>query len=371
MDGYAVRAADVDAATAESRPSCFRCWRRCAPASVRRARSSRASAIRVMTGAPVPDGADTVIRVEDTDGGEDARRHPRRARRGPQRSSARRGSSPRRPRRAARHGARPGAARRARVGRRAAPSPVHRRPRVAILASGDELVDVDRFDEVRARRPHRVVEQLHAQRRPCARAGAEPVVSRDRRPTIPAPTRSDFARAPGATCSHVGRRVRGRIRLHERRAAGARRRAASLARDACALARRSDSARSAGCRGSDFPEIRCPRMVTFELFARPLIRRLRGEARLFPRTDARSRRATTCRSPRRSRISCAPSLEWDDDGVWARLTGPQGSGLLTSMSRANALLVVPPDRPVVRARRDGAARCCSATRALVGRRLDV
>jgi molybdopterin molybdotransferase len=28
----------------------------------------------------------------------------------------------------------------------------------------------------------------------------------------------------------------------------------------------------------------------------------------------------------------------------ARLTGPQGSGILTSMSRANALLVVPEDR---------------------------
>jgi molybdopterin molybdotransferase len=27
--------------------------------------------------------------------------------------------------------------------------PVHRRPRVAVLASGDELVDIDRFDEVR------------------------------------------------------------------------------------------------------------------------------------------------------------------------------------------------------------------------------
>ena len=28
------------------------------------------TAIRIMTGAPLPDGADTVIRVEDTDGGE-------------------------------------------------------------------------------------------------------------------------------------------------------------------------------------------------------------------------------------------------------------------------------------------------------------
>jgi molybdopterin molybdotransferase len=35
--------------------------------------------------------------------------------------------------------------------------------------------------------------------------------------------------------------------------------------------------------------------------------------------------------------------------VTARLTGPQGSGILTSMSLANALLVVPHDRPAVEA----------------------
>jgi len=33
----------------------------------------------------------------------------------------------------------------------------------------------------------------------------------------------------------------------------------------------------------------------------------------------------------------------------ARLTGPQGSGVLTSMARANALLVIPEDRPYVEA----------------------
>jgi molybdopterin molybdotransferase len=42
-------------------------------------------------------------------------------------------------------------------------------------------------------------------------------------------------------------------------------------------------------------------------------------------------------------------VEWDSDGAWARLTGPQGSGLLSSMSLANALLVVPQERMVVRA----------------------
>jgi molybdopterin molybdotransferase len=42
-------------------------------------------------------------------------------------------------------------------------------------------------------------------------------------------------------------------------------------------------------------------------------------------------------------------VEWEDGKAWARLTGPQGSGLLTSMSRANALLVVPPERTTIRA----------------------
>jgi molybdopterin molybdotransferase len=36
-----------------------------------------------------------------------------------------------------------------------------------------------------------------------------------------------------------------------------------------------------------------------------------------------------------------------DGVVTAKLTGPQGSGILTSMARANALLVVPEDRPKV------------------------
>jgi molybdopterin molybdotransferase len=38
-----------------------------------------------------------------------------------------------------------------------------------------------------------------------------------------------------------------------------------------------------------------------------------------------------------------------DGALTARLTGPQGSGILTSMSRANALLIVPEDRPRVEA----------------------
>ena len=44
----------------------------------------------------------------------------------------------------------------------------------------------------------------------------------------------------------------------------------------------------------------------------------------------------------RAVVSTAP-----DGSLSARLTGPQGSGILTSMSLANALLVVPEDRSEV------------------------
>ena len=37
----------------------------------------------------------------------------------------------------------------------------------------------------------------------------------------------------------------------------------------------------------------------------------------------------------------------DDGTLSARLTGAQGSAILTSMARANALLIIPEDRPRV------------------------
>jgi molybdopterin molybdotransferase len=88
-------------------------------------------------------------------------------------------------------------------------------------------------------------------------------------------------------------------------------------------------------------------MVTFELFARPLIRRLRGDARIFRRAvTVRSRDAVSLAAPLTHFMRA--TIEWDSDGPWARLTGPQGSGLLTSMARADALMVVPADQSHVR-----------------------
>ena len=68
MDGYAVRAADVAHATAENLVSLP--VHETIAAGAFASRALRAGeAMRIMTGAPLPEGADTVIRVEDTDGG--------------------------------------------------------------------------------------------------------------------------------------------------------------------------------------------------------------------------------------------------------------------------------------------------------------
>ena len=109
------------------------------------------AAVRVMTGGPVPEGFDTVIRVEHTDGEaepgfvvvartDDLGRHVRAAGRDMQRGNetvpagtiVHSGSLP------------------VILASGCDPVPVHRRPRVGVLSSGDELVEADRFELVEA-----------------------------------------------------------------------------------------------------------------------------------------------------------------------------------------------------------------------------
>jgi molybdopterin molybdotransferase len=89
-------------------------------------------------------------------------------------------------------------------------------------------------------------------------------------------------------------------------------------------------------------------LVTFELFARPAIRKMHGHALLFRRpVRVRLGEAVTITAPLAHFLRA--EVHASDDGFVARLTGPQGSGLLSSMARANALLVIPPERTRVEA----------------------
>jgi molybdopterin molybdotransferase len=86
-------------------------------------------------------------------------------------------------------------------------------------------------------------------------------------------------------------------------------------------------------------------MVTFELFVRPVIRRMLGATRLHRRPVPVVLEEPVAIGARLTHFLRAVVSVREDGVLTARLTGPQGSGILTSMSRANALLIVPEDRP--------------------------
>lgn len=89
-------------------------------------------------------------------------------------------------------------------------------------------------------------------------------------------------------------------------------------------------------------------MVSFEQFARPAILIMLGKGALEkPEVEVTLDEDVTS-SGRRGFIRAIVTRQ--EDGYHARaVTGPRGSGVLTSMVRANALLIVPEDTTVVRA----------------------
>ena len=90
-------------------------------------------------------------------------------------------------------------------------------------------------------------------------------------------------------------------------------------------------------------------MVTFELFVRPALRRMLGHTRLHRRPVAVTLEEPVTIGARLTHFLRAVVTPRPDGALTARLTGPQGSGILTSMALANALLIVPEDRTRVEA----------------------
>lgn len=87
-------------------------------------------------------------------------------------------------------------------------------------------------------------------------------------------------------------------------------------------------------------------MVTFELFVRPALLRLGGHARL-QRPIVRARAEAPIANPGRRRGYLRVTLSvGEDSGYRARLTGDQSSGILRSMVAADGLAVVPGDTTV-------------------------
>ena len=89
-------------------------------------------------------------------------------------------------------------------------------------------------------------------------------------------------------------------------------------------------------------------MVTFELFARPAILKMMGRKNLAkPTVEAVLGKSIVNTDGRR--VYTRAIVEKRGSQYFARLTGPQGSGILTSMSQANGLVIVPEDKAEVKA----------------------
>jgi len=85
-------------------------------------------------------------------------------------------------------------------------------------------------------------------------------------------------------------------------------------------------------------------MITFEVFARPAIFKMMGRKSWDkPVIEAVLEDRVTNSDGRR--VFARAMVEKRGDTYFARTTGPQGSGVLTSMSLANGLAIVPEDRP--------------------------
>jgi molybdopterin molybdotransferase len=336
MDGYAARGEDVRGAS-EERPVRLRVVEQIAAGAFPARVLGPGETARIFTGAPLPEGADTVIRQEDTDYGADTVAIVRDRDVGV--NFRRAGEDIRRGATVLTAGNELGPAPLGVLASLAVSHPlVYRRPRVAILGSGDEIVDVDQPEEILSGRKT-ASSNTHTLTALVRRAGGEPVnlgIARD----TPASLRQHLTRALDCDLLvttagiSVGEHDYLRPVLEE---LGAEQRFWKL--------RMRPGAPVGFGLLESIPWIGLPgnpvsTMVTFELFVRPAIRKMCGHPLPFRRSVPVRMAEPVSLRPKLQHFLRAVVRE-TPEGPEARLTGPQGSGILTSMVLANALLMIP------------------------------
>ena len=332
MDGYAVRSADlregVNLAVIETIPA----------GQFPTKAVGSGQAIRIFTGAPLPQGADTVLRQEDTESGANEGGHVTvRNTRDAGKNIRRRGEDIKKGTVVLPRGTALGPAQLGVLASIAHDRPlVHRAPRVAFMGSGDEIVDLDRKPEILAGTKI-ATSNSYTLDALIRRAAAEPVnlgVARDTRESLREHLRGAKDADLLVTTAGVSVGEHDLVREVLQELGGE----LTFWR----IGMRPGAPVGFGKLG-DAPWIGLPgnpvsTMVTFELFVRPAIRRLQGHTLPFRRTVRVVVREPVTLGPRLRHY-----LRAVVNGNEARLTGPQGSGILTSMARANALLIVPAD----------------------------
>ena len=345
LDGYALRAADIAPAGPNTPVRLEVIYEQPAGSSDPRP-VGPGQAVRIMTGAPIPVGADAVVGFEDTDRTDWGRA-------GEQPTGQDRSTvtvlSPAEPGEAIRRAGEDLAA-----GSTALPAgtivtpgavgvaaslgrtrvPVRRRPRVAIVPTGDEVVEIDTEPGAgQIRNNHAwALEALVAQH------GGQP----QRRPIVPdrldavraallaAAAESDLVLTIGGVSVGDHDLVKHVIGQHR----------IDFWRIRMKPGKPLAVGRIAGTPVLGLPGNPVSGLVVFELFGRPLLLAMQG------RTDHRRplvrARATHAIPGDLRRRTYARVLVWQRDGEFrCRPTGAQGSGIMSSLARADALAVIP------------------------------
>ena len=342
MDGYAVRGDDVVGANPQE-PVELTVAGAVLAATRFEGEVGPGQAVRIMTGGPVPPGADTIVRVEDTDreagapgrilihSDRDRHRHVRPASEDWEEGDV-----------ALEAGNLVGPGQ---IGvlacAHAAQVTVRRRPLVAVLASGDELQDVDLGPPDPRRIPEsnsRVVAAA-LQLAGCTplRLGIAKDAPEDIRAHVEKAHEADVLITLGGASMGEGdlfKRVLDdlgfrldfwRVKLRP----GTPISFGHLPREG-----RSDQA------VFGLPGNPASTFVTFEILVRPFLRALAGHKRVH-RSLISARAAEDLRASAGITGFLRVRLTWTDGAVYASLTGPQGSGLINSLGAADGLAVIP------------------------------
>jgi molybdopterin molybdotransferase len=340
MDGFSVVAADIAAASAE-RPVALKVIGEVAAGAPPTTTVEPGTAVRILTGAPLPPGADAVVPVEDTDAEPGLAALPINVAIfspfGPGAHIRRSGSDLSAGQRLLDRGTAltPAALAVAAAGGYGT-VPVHRRARVAILATGDELVAAG-GPLGEAQIPDSNTPGLMAAARDAGAEARSLGIARDsfesvRDALLKGLEWADVVVASGGVSVGAHDVVRdafedvGQIDLW---------RIAVQPGKPLAFGR-SGSALLFGLPGNPVSSL-----VTFELFVRPVVRRLSGQTVVIGREIVRATLLETVRKAPGRRAFIRVRLE-ATDGRWrASLAGGQDSHVLSALAAADGLAIIP------------------------------
>jgi molybdopterin molybdotransferase len=335
MDGYALRWEDTRGASI-SKPVILKVIEDIPAGTIPRKNIGSGESSRIMTGAPIPDGANAVVRVEDTEKDGQKVKIFVKAKEGQDIRSA--GEDVKEGELVISQG---NVIRPAEIGMLAALGrsfiSVNQRPLVAVVATGDELVDIDENPtpwQIISSNSYSVAAQI-------IDCGAIPIqigIAKDKRDDLiskfNAALRADIIVSSGGVSvgdydlvKDVMKEVGNKMQFWQ-------------------VAMRPGKPLAFGVMGGvpvfGLPGNPVSSMVAFEQFVRPSILKMMGHKYLFRRiVKATLKDSITKKKGTRHFVRARVSFE---NGRYSAVTtGEQGSGILKSMVRANGLVILPKD----------------------------